>query len=68
MYREVSKFPKIWIQSIEISWSWEHGTEPELRHIPKIIEFLGYVPFDCPENPIGKLRYFKLINRLSYER
>ena len=24
-------------------WNWEHGTEPELRHIPKIIEFLGYV-------------------------
>lgn len=20
-------------------WNWEHGTEPELRHMPKIIEF-----------------------------
>lgn len=36
-------------------WNWEHGTEPELRHIPKIIEFLGYVPFECPEDTIGKL-------------
>ncbi|MBI5188179.1 MAG: transcriptional regulator, partial [Nitrospirae bacterium] len=49
-------------------WNWEHGTEPELKHMPKIIEFLGYVPFECPEDPIGKLRYFKLVNGLSYER
>lgn len=49
-------------------WNWEHGREPELRHMPKIIEFLGYVPFGCPEDPIGKLRYFKLVNGLSYER
>jgi transcriptional regulator with XRE-family HTH domain len=49
-------------------WNWEHGIEPELKHIPKIIEFLGYAPFECPEDPIGKLRYFKLVNGLSYER
>ncbi|MDP2753685.1 MAG: helix-turn-helix transcriptional regulator [Nitrospirota bacterium] len=39
-------------------WNWEHRTESELRHMPKIIEFLGYVPFECPEDPIGRLRYF----------
>jgi transcriptional regulator with XRE-family HTH domain len=49
-------------------WNWEHGTEPELRHMPKIIEFLGYVPFECPEDTIGQLRYFKRVNGLSYER
>jgi transcriptional regulator with XRE-family HTH domain len=49
-------------------WNWEHGTEPELVHMPKIIEFLGYVPFECPEDPIGKLRYYKRVNGLSYER
>jgi hypothetical protein len=27
-----------------------------------------YVPFECPDDPIGKLRYFKLVNGLSYER
>ncbi|MBI5188936.1 MAG: helix-turn-helix transcriptional regulator [Nitrospirae bacterium] len=43
-------------------WNWEHGREPELKHMPKIIEFLGFVPFKCPEDPIGKLRYFKLVN------
>lgn len=49
-------------------WNWEHGTEPELRHMPKIIEFLGYVPFECPDDPVRKLRYFKRANGLSYER
>ncbi|MEW6162172.1 MAG: hypothetical protein AB1606_02465 [Nitrospirota bacterium] len=36
--------------------------------MPKIIEFLGYVPFECPEDPVGRLRYFKQVNGLSYER
>ncbi|MDI6889485.1 MAG: helix-turn-helix transcriptional regulator [Thermodesulfovibrionales bacterium] len=49
-------------------WNWEHGREPELKYIPKIIEFLSYVPFEYPEDPIGRLRYFKLVNGLSYER
>jgi len=49
-------------------WNWEHGVEPELRHIPSIVTFLGYVPFDMPENPIEKLRYLKRLRGLSYER
>ncbi|MEW6419428.1 MAG: helix-turn-helix transcriptional regulator [Nitrospirota bacterium] len=49
-------------------WNWEHGRGPELKHMPKIIEFLGYVPFECPEDPMGRLRYFKLVKGLSYER
>lgn len=48
-------------------WNWEHGTEPELRYLPKIIEFLGYVPFECPDDPVGRLRYYKRVNGLSYE-
>lgn len=36
--------------------------------MPKIIEFLGYVPFECPEGPVGKLAYYKRVNGLSYER
>jgi len=46
---------------------WEHGVEPELRSIPKVIEFLGYVPFDCPGDPLGRLAYYKRANGLSYE-
>ncbi len=49
---------------------WENGTEPELVHIPKIIEFLGYVPFDPPDSddPLERLRYYKMLNGLSYMR
>lgn len=49
-------------------WNWEHGTEPEIRYIPAIIEFLGYVPFECPNEPLERLRYYKRINGLSYRR
>jgi len=49
-------------------WNWEHRTEPELRHMPKIIDFLGYVPFECPEDTIGQLHYFKQVKGLSYNR
>jgi len=49
-------------------WNWEQGTEPDLRHIPKIIEFLVYVPFGCPEDLIGELIFFKKVKGLSYER
>lgn len=49
-------------------WNWEHGTEPELRYMPRIIEFLGYVPFECPDDPIEKLRYFKKVKGMTYER
>ena len=49
-------------------WNWERGTEPELVHIPKIIAFLGYVPFECPDDLLGRLRYYKLVNGMSFER
>lgn len=39
-----------------------------MRHVPKIIEFLGYVPFTCQDDPLGRLKHYKLINGLSYER
>jgi hypothetical protein len=26
------------------------------------------VPFECPEDPIGKLKYFKQVKGLSYEK
>lgn len=48
--------------------NWERGVEPELVHIPEIIEFLGYVPFECLDDILGRLRYFKLVNGMSFER
>jgi hypothetical protein len=32
------------------------------------IEFLGYAPFEYPDDPIEKLRYFKQVKGLSYKR
>lgn len=65
---EISENLDTKVSKIKTIWNWEHGTEPELRYMPKIIEFLGYVPFECPQDPIGKLRYFKQVQGLSYER
>jgi DNA-binding XRE family transcriptional regulator len=48
-------------------YNWEkRGHEPEIKHIPKIIKFLGYVPFDCPGDVMGKLSYFKKIKGFSF--
>jgi transcriptional regulator with XRE-family HTH domain len=49
-------------------WNWEHGMDPEIRFIPRIIGFLGYVPFDCPEDTLGKLSWFKKVKGLSCEK
>jgi DNA-binding XRE family transcriptional regulator len=49
-------------------WNWEHGTEPELIHVPAVLAFLGYVPWKEPEDPVGRLAYFKKTNGLSFER
>ena len=49
-------------------WNWERGIEPELRYIPRIINFLGYSPFTCPDDLLGRIRHFKFINGLSYIR
>jgi transcriptional regulator with XRE-family HTH domain len=49
-------------------WNWEHGTEPELIHIPAIIAFLGYTPWPEPDDSVGRLAHFKKVNGLSYQR
>jgi len=49
-------------------WNWEHGTEPELIHIPAVLDFLGYVPWDCPADSVGRLAYFKKVKGLSLQR
>ena len=48
-------------------YNWENrGIEPGIKHMPKIIEFLGYVPFDCLRDVLGRLSYFKKIKGLSF--
>ncbi|MBZ0158987.1 MAG: helix-turn-helix domain-containing protein [bacterium] len=46
---------------------WEKARiKPSVRQLPKLVTFLGYVPFECPPDPLGRLRYCKLIHGLSY--
>jgi hypothetical protein len=44
--------------------AFRQGNRYQVSMFPKIIEFLGYVPFECPEDSIGKLRYFKSLKGL----
>jgi transcriptional regulator with XRE-family HTH domain len=48
-------------------WNWEHGTEPEPRYNPSIIKFLGYIPFDCPDDTVGRLAWYKRVNGMNLE-
>lgn len=37
------------------TWNWENNrSSPKLHNIPKIVEFLGYVPFDGKPKTLGK--------------
>lgn len=47
-------------------YTWERGiNSPATAIIPKIIEFLGYVPFEYPNDTIGRLAWFKKTRGLS---
>lgn len=66
MQKEVGKFFGI---SEETIYNWESGrNQPDIKLIPKIIKFLGYVPFE-PEGGdlISRLKFYKLINGLTVE-
>lgn len=42
-------------------YNWERGVEPELRHMPAIIKFLGFNPLPSPrpDEPLEQLRHYK---------
>jgi transcriptional regulator with XRE-family HTH domain len=47
--------------------NWEKNrTQPKIEHIPKIIRFLGYAPFPCPKDILGRLAYLKKIKGLTF--
>jgi transcriptional regulator with XRE-family HTH domain len=62
LQREVAEIIGVTESSI---WNWEHGTEPELHYNPNIIRFLGYIPFDCPDDTVGRLAWYKRANGLT---
>ncbi|ANA41574.1 transcriptional regulator [Geobacter anodireducens] len=65
LQREVAEIIGVTESSI---WNWEHGVEPELQYNPKIINFLGYVPFDCTDDTLGRLAWYKRVQGMSLER
>ena len=56
LQREVAEIIGVTESSV---WNWEHGTDPELHYNPRIIKFLGYIPFDCPDDTVGRLSWYK---------
>jgi hypothetical protein len=43
------------------------GSQPATQYMPGIIDFLGYVPFECPEDILGRLAYFKRTQGLNLD-
>ncbi len=60
---------KIFGVSEEAVYNWESGrSRPDLKLVPKIIKFLGYIPFK-PEGDdlISRLKFYRLVNGLTVE-
>ncbi|MDD2899185.1 MAG: helix-turn-helix transcriptional regulator [Desulfuromonadaceae bacterium] len=64
LQREVAEIIGVTVSSI---YNWEHGVEPELLYNPSIINFLGYIPFDCPDDTVGRLGWYKRVNGMNLE-
>jgi transcriptional regulator with XRE-family HTH domain len=62
--KDVAKIIGVTTSSI---WNWEHGLEPELRYQPQIITFLGYIPFDCPTDTMGRLAWYKRVHGMTLD-
>jgi hypothetical protein len=39
-----------------------------LIHVPAILAFIGYVPWELPEETVARLSHFKKVKGLSFER
>ena len=48
-------------------FNWERNySSPELRHIPKVIKFLGYIPFEKkPETSGEKIVYYRWLSGMT---
>ena len=49
---------------------WENNrNEPQVTHYPKIIQFLGYVPFDVDRSTLGgQIKLYRYLNGLSQKK
>ena len=64
LQREVAEIIGVSVSSI---FNWEHGVEPELQYNPSIIKFLGYIPFDCPDDTVGHLAWYKRTMGMNFD-
>ena len=60
--REVAEIIGVTESSI---WNWEHGMEPDRHTVPKIIQFLDYIPFPFPDDTIDRLAWYKKVHGLT---
>lgn len=53
----------------ESIYRWEtNRNDPEIKYMPKIIEFLGYFPFEIDTSTIGgQIKRYRFLNGLSQE-
>ena len=67
LQKEVTQRLGVCVPSI---YSWENNlTKPAIRYIPKIIEFLGYVPFDTSNLSVGeKIVVYRRLLGLSQKK
>jgi len=50
-------------------WNWENGwSSIALGYMPKIINFLGYIPLPHPEGLMDRLAWYKLVKGLTLEQ
>jgi transcriptional regulator with XRE-family HTH domain len=56
LQREVAEIIGVTESSI---WNREHGTETEMQYNHSIIKFPGYFPFDCPDDTVWRLAWYK---------
>jgi len=49
-------------------WNWEHGWTVDLKYIPRVIEFLGYIPIPQPDDMLERPAWYKQVHGLTLEQ
>jgi DNA-binding XRE family transcriptional regulator len=71
---ELGLFQKDLAQQFEVSEDcvtyWENNRSiPQIKFYPKIIKFLGYIPFEIDTQDFaGKIKMYRYLNGLSYKK
>lgn len=67
LQKDVAKF--IGVSDDTITFWENERVAPQVQYYPKIIQFLGYYPFQKDlATPGGKIRYFRFVKGLSYKK